>query len=122
MATMYHCGLVRHLRSGPNYHILHYHGGKLVRSGRGLSFWFMPLSASIAEIPCDDRDQPFLFHGRSRDFQDVTVQGTITFRVESPEDLARRVDFSIDVRSGAYLKTPLEQLSELLSQLAQQLV
>jgi len=122
MATISSWGLVRHLRSGPNSHVLHFHGGKLVRSGRGLSFWFLPLSASVEEIPCDDRDQPFLFHGRSRDFQDVTVQGSITFRVESPDDLARRVDFGVDVRTGYYLKTPLEQLSELLSQLAQQLV
>jgi regulator of protease activity HflC (stomatin/prohibitin superfamily) len=112
---------LRHLRSGPNEHVLLFRNGQLIRSGRGIAFWFFPLTASIAEIPCDDRDQPFLFQGRSRDHQDVTVQGTITYRVTQPEELARHIDFTIDVNSGLYRKTPLEQLSELLTQLAQQL-
>ena len=90
----------RHLRSDPNVHVLHYRGGKLVRSGRGLAFWFLPLSASIAEIPCDDRDEPFLFHGRSRDFQDVTAQGSITYRIVDPESTAARIDFTIDPQTG----------------------
>ena len=55
----------RHLRAEPSFHVLQYRSGKLKRSGRGLSFWFHPLSASIAEIPCNDRDQQFVFHARS---------------------------------------------------------
>ena len=121
MATILSFPLLRHLRSDPNVHVLHYRRGKLVRSGRGLAFWFMPLSASLSEIPCDNRDQPFLFHSRSQDFQDVTAQGTITYRILKPEAMAPRIDFTIDAQTGVYLKTPLEQLSDLLTQLAQQL-
>jgi regulator of protease activity HflC (stomatin/prohibitin superfamily) len=111
----------RHLRSEPSVHILHYHKGNLVRSGRGLAFWFVPLSASIAEIPCDDRELPFLFHGRSNDFQDVTAQGVVTYRVVDPERLARRIDFSIDLRHGTYLKEPLEQITQTVTKSSQQL-
>ncbi len=121
MATITRFPLVSHLHSGPNQHVLLFRHGGLRRSGRGLDLWFVPLTASIAEVPCDDRDQPFLFHGRSRDFQDVAVQGTITYRIAKPEAAAERFDFTIDVRSGLYARTPLEQLSELLTQLAQQL-
>lgn len=45
----------------------------------------------------DDRELPFLFHGKSTDFQDVTAQGVITFRVVDPVALAERLDFSIDL-------------------------
>ena len=110
-----------HLRSEPSSHVLHYRGGKLAASGRGLSMWFLPLSASVAEIPCDDLDQAFLFHGRSSDFQDMTTQGVITFRVINPEALSERVDFSIGLDHGLYLKAPLDQLAELLTQRAQEL-
>lgn len=110
----------RHLRSTPSFHVLHYRRGRPVRSGRGLAFWFLPLSTAVAEVPCDDRDQAFLFHGRSSDFQDVAAQGTITYRVVEPEWIAPRIDFSIDLDTGVYLKSPLDQLSELLSQMAQQ--
>ncbi|MCK6478860.1 MAG: band 7 protein [Planctomycetaceae bacterium] len=110
----------RHLRSDPSHHVLHFRGGRLVRGGRGTSFWFHPLSASIAEVPCDDRDLAFLFHGRTSDFQDVTTQGVITYRVVDPEILARRVDFSIDPSRGTWKHAPLDQIAQLLTQLAQQ--
>jgi regulator of protease activity HflC (stomatin/prohibitin superfamily) len=92
----------------------------LADSGPGLAFWFHPLSTSIATIPLDDRELPFLFHERSRDFQDVTVQGTISFRVTDPERLAARVDFAIDLQSGLPLRQPMDKLASLLTELAQQ--
>jgi regulator of protease activity HflC (stomatin/prohibitin superfamily) len=110
----------RHLRGEPNFQIVQYRRGRLVRSGAGLSFWFLPLSASVAEVPLDDRELPFHFNGRSADFQDVTAQGVITYRVVDPETLMKRVDFSIDVDEGNYANEPLERLSQLITQLAQQ--
>lgn len=109
-----------HLRAEPSMHVLRFRRGRRVASGRGLAFWFRPLVTSVAEIPIDDRELPFLFHGRTHDFQDATVQGVITFRVVDPETVAERVDFAIDLRSGTLLKQPLEKLSGLLTELAQQ--
>lgn len=120
MAQITRFPFTRHLRSDPSHHVLHYRRGQLVRSGRGVAYWFMPLSASVAEVPCDDRDLAFLFHARTADFQDVTTQGVITYRVASPEKVADRVDFSIDLVRGVWKQTPLEQIGHLLSQLAQQ--
>ena len=120
MAQITRFPVFRHLRSDPSHHVLHYRGGEVVRGGRGTSFWFFPLSASIAEVPCDDRDLSFLFHGRTSDFQDVTIQGVITYRVVDPEVLARRVDFSVDLARGTWRHAPIEQISQLLTQLAQQ--
>lgn len=121
MAAIVRLGFWRHLRADPTVHVVQTRAGEVVRNGRGLAFWFTPLATSIAEVPCDDRDQPFLFHARSVDFQDVAVQGVITYRVADPVTLARRIDFAIDLRTGLWQKTPLEQLSSLLTQLAQQL-
>lgn len=123
MATIRRLGIpLRHFRSEPNCHVQRYRSGKLRGSGRGLSFWFAPFWTSITELPCDDRDLPFLFHGRSRDFQDITVQGTLTYRISRPDDLAERIDFSVELSSGVYTKNPLAQIADLLTQLAQQLV
>ena len=110
----------RHLRSDPSHHVLHYRHGRLVKSGRGVAYWFMPLAASIAEVPCDDRELAFLFHARTADFQDVTTQGVITYRVAAPEKVAQRIDFAIDLGRGTWKQNPLEQIGNLLSQLAQQ--
>lgn len=121
MAEISRFPLVRHLRAESSVHVIHQAAGKRVRSGRGLTFWFLPMSASIAEIPMDDRELPILFHGRSSDFQDVTVQAVLTWRVADPDMLFQRADFTIDLASGAWLKQPLEKLGNLLSELAQQL-
>ncbi len=112
---------VSHLRAEPTTHVLRYRRGRLISSARGGSFWFRPLTAAIAEVPVEDREQGFLFTGRSSDFQDVAVQGTIGFRVIAPELVASRIDFGIDLGSGLYREEPLERLAEMVSQAAQQL-
>lgn len=114
--------LLRHLRAEPTSHVLRYRHGDLRQEAPGLAFWFRPINTAVAEVPIDDRELPFLFHARSADFQELTVQGVITFRVSDPRRLARRVDFSVDLASGRWTQTPLEQVAGLLTQLAQQFV
>jgi regulator of protease activity HflC (stomatin/prohibitin superfamily) len=111
---------VRHLRSDNGSHVIRYRRGKVAQSGRGLAFWFAPMSASIAEIPVDDRELPLSLSARSADFQDVSVQGVITYRVADAVALADRVDFTIDTRTGLHLRQPLEKIALQLVALAQE--
>jgi regulator of protease activity HflC (stomatin/prohibitin superfamily) len=96
--------------------------GKLVHDGTGLAFFFRPLSAVLSEIPVDDRELPMLFHARTADFHDMTVQASVTFRVTDPAVASARLDFSIDPATGRWRGTPLEQLAGLLAETAQQQV
>lgn len=114
--------LVRHLRADPTAHVIRYRRGELRAAGAGLAFWFRPISAAVAEVPLDDQDLPFLLHARSADFQRLTVQGGVTFRLTDPQLVARRIDFTIDLASGKWTETPLEQVHGLLVQMAQQYV
>ena len=120
MAEIKRFGFLNHLRAESSRHIIRYRRGAPVASGRGLAFWYRPLNTGLAEIPLDDRETPFLFHARSNDYQDVTVQGVINLRIDDPEQLAARIDFSIDTRVGTYVETPLEKLAALVTELAQQ--
>ena len=90
MADVTRVLFVRHLRADTSSHVLHYKGEQLVRSGRGLSFWFLPMSASVAEVPVDDREVSVIVHGRSSDYQDVAVQGVVTYRVADPRIFCSR--------------------------------
>ncbi len=111
----------RHLRAEPTSHVLFYKDGGLKRSGPGLAFWFLPLGASISVVPLDDRELALMFKGRSADFQDVVVNGAVVWRVQRPEDVAKRVDFSVDAEKGAYTKEPLDRIAATITQLAGQL-
>lgn len=110
----------RHLRGSPVTHVRHVRNGRVMHAGVAQSFWFRPLSDVLSEIPVDDRELPLLFHARTSDYHDVTVQATITYRVEDPALAAARIDFAIDPLTGKWRASPLEQLGALLTELAQQ--
>src|SRR6266508_4344905 len=111
---------LRHLRGTQTTYVRHLRRGRLAHEGTGLSFWFRPLSAVLSEVPVDDRELPLLFHARTADFQDVTVQATVTFRLTDPAVAAGRIDFSIDPETGQWRGTPLDQVAGLLTETAQQ--
>jgi len=120
MAEIQRFPFVRHVRSNPSAYVLHYRRGKVIRSAAGITFWAWPLSDSVVEVPTDDRDLTLVIHGRSSDYQDVTVQGILTYRTADPTRLAGRVDFSLDLASGTYVSEPITRVEVLLSQLAQE--
>src|SRR6476620_7640948 len=111
---------LRHLRGTPTSWVSHTVGGKTRKQGTGQSFWYRPLNAVLSEVPVDDRELPLLFHARTADFADITVQATVTYRVADPALAATRLDFSIDPRTGAARARPLDQVATLLAELAQQ--
>ena len=109
-----------HLRGTPTAWIRHHVRGKVRHEGVGLSFWYRPLTAVLSEVPIDDRELPLLFHARTSDFADVTVQATVTYRIAEPALAATRLDFSIDPVRGLWRAEPLGQVATLLAELAQQ--
>ncbi|WP_310368387.1 SPFH domain-containing protein [Catenuloplanes atrovinosus] len=111
---------LRHLRAAPTSWVSHTVGGRVRRAGTGLSFWYRPLTAALSEVPVDDRELPLLFHARTEDFADVTVQATVTYRVSDPAAAAARLDFSIDPYRGTWRGQPLDQVAGMLAELAQQ--
>jgi len=120
MADIARYPLLRHLRGTTTTHVQHVRNGRTLHSGVAAAFWFRPLSAVLSEVPVDDRELPLLFHARTADFQDVTVQATVTFRVTDPVAVAGRIDFSIDPDTGRWRSTPLDQVAGLLTETAQQ--
>jgi regulator of protease activity HflC (stomatin/prohibitin superfamily) len=111
---------LRHLRGTSTSWVRHYAKGKVKREGVGQSFWYRPLTAVLSEVPVDDRELPLLFHARTSDFADVTVQATVSYRIADPQRAASRLDFSIDANQGTWRAQPLDQIATLLAELAQQ--
>lgn len=118
MAAITRYPFLRHLRAAPTSYVLHLDAGKVRHQGAGVAFWYLPLSAVISEIPADDRELPLVAHARTADLQDVTAQVTVSYRFDDPLLVARRLDFAIDPSNGRWTGTPLEQVAQLLSELA----
>lgn len=108
------------MKASPTTYVLHYSGGRLQREGPGLTFlYFRPASAVVA-VPLESADQPFAFQEITADFQQVTVQGKLIYRVARPADLAALLDFSITA-AGAYRSEDPERLADRLVQVSQTL-
>ncbi len=120
MSDLRHYPFISHLRAEPTSHIVRFKNGSIVSAAPGDAFWFRRLSTTVAEIPIEDREQGFIFTGRSADFQDVSVQGAITYRVADPIAAMKRIDFAIDLETGLYLEEPIERLAQTVTQVAQQ--
>ena len=122
MATIRRFGVLSQLRSEASHYVIRYRNGRPRQSGRGLVFWFRPETASISELPMDDREMTLFVRGRSADFQSVAVQGSIGWHVADPERLAARVDFSLDLRTGRLQGEPVERIEARIAGLANQTV
>lgn len=122
MADIRTFSFLRHLRAEPTSHIVQFKSGKKRRSGPGLSFWFSPLGASIAEVPLEDHVANLHVAGRSADFQDAHVSGEVTWRITDPDLIAQRVDFSVHSKTGRYNGEPLDKLSGVIVTRAQELI
>ena len=98
-------------KADPSTHVMLFKNGKIKLQGRGTSFYYFAPSASLVAVPLSTKEIPFVFRMKTNDFQDVTVQGQITFRIENPELAAQMINFSINA-SGSYLSEEPEKLEE----------
>lgn len=112
--------ILSHLRAEPSQFVIRFRSGNVASTGRGLTCWFRPLNSAITVLPGEDLEVPFLFDGRTKDFQEANVQGAIRYRVTDFDRLSQRVDFSVDLTTGLHRSKPLERLSGIVTELAQQ--
>lgn len=104
---------IRYLKAPPTTFVRHYSGGRLQRQGAGLSFFYFEPTANLVAVPLASRDAPFLFQEVTGDFQELTIQGQLTYRVTDPERLAELFDLSVDADLD-YLSEDPERFEERL--------
>ena len=104
---------IEYLKAPPTTYVLHFKHGRVKREGPGLAFWYYGPSSTVVTVPVASADVPFVFHEITKDFQELTVQGQLTYRVYDPKRLASLLDFSID-SAGKYRSEDPMKLEERL--------
>jgi SPFH domain / Band 7 family len=90
--------MLNFMKVPPTTYVLQFKRGKVKREGVGLSFIYSVPTSTIVAIPVASADVPFVFQEATADFQSVTLQGQLTYRVADPKRLATLLDFSVDKR------------------------
>jgi len=98
----------RHVRStvhqGRSDGLSHAVQGRETRKGRyrPVVFLLRP-DHSLVGVPVASTDIPFIFREVTADFQEVTVQGQVVFRVANPVQLSQMLNFTLDSKNGKYV-------------------
>src|SRR6185436_2567872 len=103
---------IRFIKVQPTTYLLQYRGGKIVREGLGHSFFYYAPTTSLVAVPVASADVPFIFQETTADFQTVTIQGQVTYRVGDPKRLAALLNYTMDRSGHNYASKDPEKLPE----------
>ena len=109
----------KYIKATPTQFIIQFAGGKVKRAGPGLSFFYFRPASSIALVPLNSVDVPFIINEITKDFQAITVQGQLTYRINDPQLVASLLDYTVDVSTRQYRSEDPEKLAQRLVNQAQ---
>lgn len=79
----------------PTEYVMKVKRGKIVQKGPGLSFFYNTMTTSMMVIPATAFDASFVFNDiMTSDFQNINVQGDISYVITDYEKASKMVDFS----------------------------
>lgn len=96
----------------PNDYLLQYKNGKIVKEGVGLSFFYYAPTTSLVSVPVGSTEAPFIFEEVTTDYQAVTIQGQVTYKVAEPKKIAELLNFTLDNTGRGYVSDDPKKLSQ----------
>lgn len=99
----------RYVKSSPSQYLFQYRDGRVVREGTGLAFWYFAPKSTLVGVPVTAVEAPFMFEEVTRDFQQVTLQGQVSYRIADPKRLAEQLDYTLQA-DGKYASEDPEHL------------
>jgi regulator of protease activity HflC (stomatin/prohibitin superfamily) len=102
---------VEFFKGQPTEYIIKFINGKVRKEGQGVSFFYWKPTTTITVIPTTTIDANFIFNEITQTFQEVTIQGHLTYRVNDVKKIYSILDFSINPVSKKYLSESLDKLA-----------
>lgn len=103
---------IRFIKAQPTSHLMQFRKGRIVREGAGLSFFYYAPTSVLVAVPVGSQDCGFMLELVTSDFQSVTVQGQVTYRVGDPQRAARLMDFSLAGDGRTYVSEDPQRLRD----------
>ncbi|MGN1286031.1 MAG: SPFH domain-containing protein [Bradyrhizobium sp.] len=103
---------LRFIKAQPTTYLMKYRGGAVTQQGAGLSgFYYGPVTSWVA-VPIGSRDAAFIFQQIARDFQALTIQGHVTYRISEPQKAATMLNFTLKPDGKTYESDDPEKLPQ----------
>ena len=111
-----------YVKFSPSEYVLRYKSGKLVAEGPGLSFFYLDLNTSACAVPVAGIDTDFIFEESTSDFQTVSVQGQISWRIVEYKKIAAAMDFTVNLKTRQHVDNPMGKLAKRVVNMTEVLV
>ena len=103
---------IRYYKADASTYAIKTNNGKVQQHGRGLSFFYNAVSTSIAAVPMNVKEAPFIFNLQTKDFQSLTVQGQISYQIIDAMKIATMLNFTLAKNSTNYVSEDPLHLSD----------
>ena len=113
---------IRYIKSQPTTYLMQFRRGRLARKGAGLAFFYYAPVSTLVSIPMASRDRPFILELVTADFQSVTVQGQVTYRIGDPDRMTTMMDFSLAADGLRYATDDPDRLGDRVAMQAEVII
>lgn len=113
---------IRFIKSQPTVHLMQFRAGKVVREGAGQSFFYYAPTTTLVAVPVGSQDCHFMLELVTADFQSVTVQGQVTYRISTPRQTATLMDFSLARDGQKYMSEDPQRLGDRVTMQAEVII
>jgi hypothetical protein len=103
---------IKFIKAQPNIYLLQYSKGRVIREGVGLAFFYYAPTTSLVAVPVASAEAPFIFQEVTSDFQTVSIQGQVTYRVADAKKLAALMNFTLDARGQKHVSDDPQKLPQ----------
>jgi hypothetical protein len=110
---------IHYLKTSPTQYVLHYQNGRIQHQGTGQAFFYYKPSSTLVIVPVGSADVPFIFNEATADFQPITVQGQLTYRIQDPELVASLLNYTVAGATDEYVTDDPDKLAQRLVNLVQ---
>lgn len=87
-------------------------GGGVKREGQALSFYYLKRRTSIVIVPVSSADAAFVFNEQTGNYQAVTIQGQLTYRIVEPRRTMDMLNYVIDPKRRVHVTQDPERLEQ----------
>jgi len=101
---------IQFFKGEPSSYVFQFRNGRIVRQGLGIQFWYLPMMTSVSSVPVTTQVAPFIFRESTENFQEISIQGTVSYRITEPAEIVRRLDFEIELPRKNYRSDEPEKL------------
>jgi regulator of protease activity HflC (stomatin/prohibitin superfamily) len=87
-------------------------GGRVKKEGQALSFYYLKRRTSIVVVPVSSADAAFVFNEQTGNYQAVTIQGQLTYRIVEPRRTIEMLNYVVDPKRRAQVSQDPERLEQ----------